>query len=210
MEAAPSLLQNSAVETRRAFGLLFVAVSIAVGIASILSEIAYVVTNLPVFYYAIIWIVSFGAVFGSFIRRMRKVVPAIVGRMKTSVRWPISAKTLNGVCWAGPFIAIGAFHSLYQYLILLGIGLGNLSTYLLIKKYSGADNREQLIVAIISLTAIPVAVTIDSLLFATHPDIAVMLSRIFIGVAYAAGGAYALLIKAGPVGFDPTTSGSLQ
>jgi hypothetical protein len=204
------LLQNSAVETRRAFGLLFVAVSIAVGIASILSEIAYVVTDFPVYYYAIIWIVSFGTVFGATARRLRKAVQAIVGRMKTSIRWPTSAKLLNGVCWAGPFIAIAAFPSLYQYLILVSIGLGNLSTYLMIKKYSGADNREQLIVAIILLVAIPLAVTIDSLFFATHPDIAVMLSRIFIGIAYAAGGAFALLKKAGPVGFDPTTSGSLQ
>jgi hypothetical protein len=187
-----------------------VAVSIAVGIASILSEIAYVVTNFPVYYYAIIWIVSFGTVFGATARRLRKAVQAIVGRMKTSIRWPTGAKVLNGVCWAGPFIAIAAFPSLYQYLILVGIGLGNLSTYLMIKKYSGADNREQLIVAIILLVAIPVAVTIDSLFFATHPDIAVMLSRIFIGIAYAAGGAFALLKKAGPVGFDPTTSGSLQ
>jgi hypothetical protein len=210
MEAAQSLLQNSAVETHRAFGLLFVTVSIAVGIASILSEIAYVVTNFPVYYYAIIWIVSFGAVFGACSGHLRKAAPAIVGRMKTSIRWPTGAKVLNGVCWAGPFIAIAVFPSLYQYLILVGIGLGNLSTYLMIKKYSGADNREQLIVAIISLVAIPVAVTIDSLLFATHQDIAVTLSRIFIGVAYAAGGAFALLQKAGPVGFDPTTSGSLQ
>ena len=204
------MLQNSTVETRRAFGLLFVAVSIAVGIATILSEIAYVVTNFPVYYYAIIWIVSFGTVFGATARRLRKAVQAIVGRMKTSIRWPTGAKVLNGVCWAGPFIAIAAFPSLYQYLILVGIGLGNLSTYLMIKKYSGADNREQLIVAIVLLVAIPLAVTIDSLFFATHPDIAVMLSRIFIGIAYAAGGAFALLKKAGPVGFDPTTSGSLQ
>jgi hypothetical protein len=210
MEAAQRLMQHSAVETRRAFGLFFVAVSIAVGIASFLSEIAYVILNFSVHYYVIIWILSFGAVFGAYSGHLRKAVPAIVGRMKTSIRWPFSAKALNGVCWAGPFIAIGAFPSLYQYLILAGIGLGNLSTYLMIKKYSSADNREQLIVAIISLVAIPVTVTIDSLVLATHPDIEVMLSRIFIGVAYGTGGAFALLKKAGPMGFDPTTSGSLQ
>ena len=109
------------------------------------------------------------------------------------------AKALNGICWAGPFIAIAAFPSLYQYLILLGIGLGNLSTYFLIKKYAKADNREQLIVAVISLVAIPVAIVIDSSLLATHQDIAVMLSRILIAIAYAAGGAFALSRKAGPV-----------
>jgi hypothetical protein len=210
MAAAPSLLQNSAVETRRAFGLLFIALSIAVGIASFLSEIAHVITNPPLYYYAIIWLVSFGTVFGALSTHLRKAIPAILGRMKTSDSWPMGAKALNGVCWAGPFIAIAAFPSLYQYLILAGIGLGNLSTYLMIKKYSSADNREQLIVAIVSLAVIPVALMIDSGLFATRQDIALMLSRMFIGAAYAAGGAFALLRKAGPVGFDPTTSGSLQ
>ncbi|HKZ61266.1 MAG TPA: hypothetical protein VJZ68_02455 [Nitrososphaera sp.] len=202
-------MQDQAVETRRAFGFLFVCVSIAVGAASVLSEIAYLY-SLPVYYYAIIWIGSFGAVFGAGATKFRRATPAIRGRMKTSARWSAGAKALNGVCWAGPFAAIAAFPLLYQYLILLGIGLGNLSTWLLIKKYSNADNREQLIVAIISLVAIPVALVIDGSLFATHQDIAVMLSRILIAVAYAAGGAFALLRKAGPVGFDPTTSGSLQ
>jgi hypothetical protein len=202
-------LQDTSAETRRAFGFLFICVSIAVGVASVLSEIAYL-NGLPAYYYAIIWLGSFGAVFGVGAARFRKVAPMIRGRMKTSARWSAGAKALNGVCWAGPFAAIAAFPSLYQYLILLGIGLGNLSTYLLIKKYSGADNREQLIVAIVSLVAIPVAVVIDSSLFAANQDIAVMLSRILIAVAYAAGGAFALLRKAGPVGFDPTTSGSLQ
>lgn len=202
-------LQDPAVETRRAFGFLFVCVSIAVGIASVISEIAYL-NGLPIDYYAVIWLGSFGMVFGAGAAKFRKVAPMIRGRMKTSARWSAGAKALNGICWAGPFIAIAAFPSLYQYLILLGIGLGNLSTYFLIKKYGKADNREQLIVAVISLVAIPVAIVIDSSLFATHQDIAVMLSRILIAVAYAAGGAFALLRKAGPVGFDPTTSGSLQ
>jgi hypothetical protein len=204
-------LQNSAIETQRAFGVLFIAVSIAVGVASFLSEIAYIIIpTFPLYYYAIIWLVSFGAVFGTSSPHLRRAVPAILCRMKTSARWPEGAMALNGICWVGPFAAIAVFPSLYQYLILAGIGLGNLSTYLMIKKYSGADNREQLIVAMISLAAIPAAVMIDSMLFVTRQDIAVMLSRIFIGIAYAAGGVFALQRKAGPVGFDPTTSGSLQ
>ena len=68
----------------------------------------------------------------------------------------------------------------------------------------------QPIVAVISIAAIPAVVMIDSMLFATRQDIAVMLSRILIGIAYGSGGVFALLGKAGPVGFDPTTSGSLQ
>lgn len=175
--------------------------SIAVVIASFLSEITYFITSLlPLYYYVIIWLASFGAVFGASYRPLRKALPAILNRMKTSTRWPTAAKILNGICWAGPFAAIAAFPSLYQYLILAGIGIGNLSTYLMIKKYSNTDNPEQLIVALVSLAAVPAAVMIDSMIFATRQDIAVMLSRIFIGFAYAAGGAFALLRKAGPVG----------
>ena len=184
-------MQDQAAETRRAFGFLFICVSVAVGAGSVLSEMAYL-NDLPLYYYAIIWLGSFGAVFGAGAGKFRKAAPAIRGRMKTSAKWSTDAKALNGVCWAGPFVAIAAFPSLYQYLILLGIGLGNLSTWLLIKKYSGADNREQLIVAVISLAAIPAAIAIDSSIFAAQQDIAVMLSRILIAVAYAAGGAYAL------------------
>ena len=90
-------------------------------------------------------------------------------------------------------LAIAAFPGLYQYLILLGIGLGNISTYLLIKKYSGNDNREQLIVAIVSLVALPVAIVIDSTILVSNQDIAVMLSRILIAVSYAAGGLFAVM-----------------
>ena len=179
-------------ETRRAFGFLFLCVSIAVGSGAILSEIAYL-GGTPLYYHAIIWLASFGIVFGAAFPRFRKVIPAIRQRMKTSVKWSTAAKALNAVSWAGPFLLIPAFPGLYQYLILLGIGLGNISTYFLIKKYSGSDNREQLIVAIVSLVALPVAVVIDSTIFAKNQDIAVMLSRLFIAISYAAGGLFALI-----------------
>lgn len=187
-------MENSALYTRRAFGVLFVAVSAAVGAGSVISEIAYI-NNSPLYYYAVIWIGSFGAAFAAAGPRFRKAMPAIRGRMKNSIKWSPAAKAVNGLCWAAPFASIAAFPALYQYLILLGIGLGNLSTYVLMKKYSGLDNREQLIVGAISLVALPVAVIIDSSLFVTHQDIAVMVSRILIAISYAAGGAFALLAR---------------
>ena len=187
-------MQNPAVETRRAFGFLFILVSIAIGAGSVLSELAYT-KGFPFYYFIIIWLGSFGAVFGAGSARFRKFMPLIRGRMKSSFKWSTSAKAINGICWAGPFAAIGAFPAYYQYLILLGIGLGNLSTYVLLRRYSGADNREQLVVATISLVAIPVALLVDSSLFSVHQDIAVMVSRILIATAYAAGGAYAFLKK---------------
>ena len=52
-------MENSALQTRRAFGVLFVAVSAAVGAGSVLSELV-ALNNMPLYWYAIIWIGSFG------------------------------------------------------------------------------------------------------------------------------------------------------
>lgn len=187
-------MQHSPLEVRRAFGILFIGVSIAVGAAALLSEISYVNKFLS-YFYSIIWLGSFGVTFGIIFGKFRKIIPSIRGRMKNSVKWSRNVKGINGLCWAAPFIAIGAFPNLYQYLILLGIGLGNLSTYVFMRKYSRLDNREQIIVGLISLAAIPVAVGLDTSLFVTNQTIAVILSRILISIAYGAGGVYALLAK---------------
>jgi hypothetical protein len=186
-------LESTAIETRRAFGFLFVCVSIAVGAASILSELAFL-NHAPFFFHAIIWLSSFAVVFGSMIPKFRSIFPAIKGRMKNSAKWSPSSKALNAVCWAAPFCAIPLLPNLYQYLILLGIGLGNLCTYFLIRKHSGNDNREQLIVASISLAALPAAFAIHSMIFFSQ-DAAVMLSRILIALSYAAGGLFAFFAR---------------
>jgi hypothetical protein len=129
--------------------------------------------------------------------------------MKNSIKWPIHAKIINGMCWAGPFAAIALLPSLFPYLILAGIGCGNVSTYLLLKKYgdinkseSNNDNnnnsgagREQIIVGLISLTAIPIVFEVHIGMLTVREDIAIMLSRILISFAYAAGGIYAIMIK---------------
>jgi len=91
---------------------------------------------------------------------------------------------------------IPLFPHFYHFLILLGIGLGNFSTYILMKRYSGANNPEQMIVGLISLAAIPVAVGVDATLLASRQDVAVMVSRIFISIAYGIAGIYALFVRA--------------
>jgi len=186
-------VEHSPLEVRRAFGVLFIGVAIAVGSASILSEIAFEHKE-PIFYYAIIWFGSFAITFGIILGKFRKIISSIRGRMKNSVKWSSPVKGINGLCWAAPFAAIGAFPSLYQYLILLGIGLGNTSTYIFMKKYSSLDNREQIIVGSITLAAIPIALIIDTSLV-TNQVIAVIVSRIFIAIAYGAGGIYAITTK---------------
>jgi hypothetical protein len=181
---------------RRAFGIFFVAISIAVGVATILSEVVFV-KRAPLYYYPIIWIasfvVTFGISFGFF--KFHKLVPSMRNRMKNSIKWPTYVKAINGLCWAGPFAIIPFFPHSYQYLILLGIGLGNISTYVLSRKYSMTDNREQMIVGLISLAAFLAVLGIDTAFFVTRQDIAITISRILISIAYGAGGIYALTIK---------------
>ena len=179
------------IEARHAFGLLFIVVSISVILGSILSEVAFANSS-PLYLYIPIWLVSFSipcvAIFG----KIRRVIRAIRGRMKGSVMWPTDAKAINGICWAAPFATIPIMPHSYQFLILLGIGLGNFSTYVIVKKYNREDNREQLIVGLISLASIPVVMSIDATVLAARHDIAVMFSRILISIAYGAGGIYAL------------------
>ena len=182
-------------ETRRAFGFLFLAVSTAIGFASVLSEVAFM-RRMPSYYYIAIWVATFGFTFIIFFTKARSAISSIRMRMKNSIKWPTKAKTINGLCWAGPFITIPVLVHFYQFLILLGIGLGNVSTYLCMRKYSGLDNREQMVVGLISLIAIPVAIGLDSVMYAARQDIAVMISRILISIAYGVGGIYAVTSKA--------------
>jgi hypothetical protein len=180
---------ESSTEIRRAFGFLFICVSIAVVSGAILSEIIFL-NKLPFYYYGVAWVGSFGVIIALNFKRFAKILPMIRQRMKNSVKWPPHISAINGICWAGPFVAIGIFPSFLQYLILLGIGLGNLSTYLIMKKFSSQDNKEQMIVGCIALASIPIAVFIDTRLV-TLQDVAVVLSRILIAISYAAGGIYA-------------------
>ena len=186
-------MQHSSLEVRRAFGLLFIGVAISVGSASVLSEAAFEHKD-PIYYYVIIWFGSFAVTFGVIFGRFRQIGPSIRGRMKNSVKWSSPVKTINGLCWAAPFAAIGVFPHLYQYLILLGIGLGNTSTYVFMKKFSGLANYEQIIVGVISLAAIPLAMLIDTSIVSNQTT-AVIVSRFMIALAYGAGGIYALLAR---------------
>ncbi len=184
---------HSSLEVRRAFGLLFIGVSISVASASILSEIVFEQKD-PIYYYAIIWAGSFSLTFGTIFGKWKNIIPSIRGRMKNSVKWPPFVKAVNGLCWAAPFAAIAVLPWIYQYLILLGIGLGNTSTYFFMKKFGGISNNEQIIVGGVSLVSIPLAILIDTS-YISNQTVAVIVSRLMIAVAYGAGGVFALLSK---------------
>ena len=87
------------------------------------------------------------------------------------------------------------FPEFTQYLILLAIGLGNISTFVFVKKFSKLENFEQLLVGLVSICMVPIAIEINIMLFAERQDIAILFSRIFISIAYAVGGIYALKKK---------------
>ena len=187
-------MEYTSQQIQHSFGILFLNVAISVAVGSILSEIAYL-SNIPLSYHGFIWIGVFTLVFGVQFKRFKLIFPLIRHRMKKSTSWPISAKVINGICWSLPFVLIVVFPEFTQYLILLGIGLGNLSTFVFLKKFSGLGNIEQLLVGIISIVMLPVAIEANSLVLTEHQDTEVLLSRIFISMAYATGGFYALLKK---------------
>lgn len=187
-------MDDSSFQIKRAFGIFFINIAILVSSGSIISEIAFR-NNSPSYYYVIIWILLSGLIFGLQIRKFRVIFSSIRQRMKNSTKWPLQIKAINGICWAAPFALIAFFPELSQYLILLGIGLGNTSTFIFMKKFSGLCNKEQLLVGIVSLVLLFPALAIDSSFFIETPDIAVLLSRLFIAVSYAIGGVYAIYQK---------------
>jgi hypothetical protein len=174
------------------FGVFFISIAISVALAAIIAEIASI-NKVPVYYYPIIWVGSFAITFLTLFHKNRGLLHSLQSRMKNSIRWPGKVKVLNAICWAGPFAAIAIYPSLLPYLVLAGIGLGNISTYLLLRKYNGINYREQLIVGIVSLAALPVTYVMHTSISVIKEDIAVMLSRIFVSLAYAAGGVYAIV-----------------
>lgn len=186
--------KDSQTETSKAFGTLFIYIAIAIAGGAAFSEIATKI-HVSIYGVALIWLASFVVTFGVNFRSLKRILSSVRMRMKNSMSWPIGAKIVNGICWAAPFATIGLFPSLYQYLILIGIGSGNLSTYLLLKKLNGIKNMGQMIVGVISFISIPVSIWFDTTLLISNHDLAVFMSRILISVAYGVGGIYNLVEK---------------
>jgi hypothetical protein len=212
MQSDPQKNSNSTGQ-EKLFGTFFIAIAIAVAVASIFSEIISL-NKIPSYYNAVIWIGSFILTFRFLLYKERDILwSSLQNRMKNSIKWPMRAKIINGMCWAGPFAAIPLLPSLFPYLILAGIGSGNISTYLLLKKYGDLNNsnskvksnnngnnnsgagREQIVVGLISLTAIPIVFEVHTGMLTVREDMAILLSRILISFAYAAGGIYAIMTK---------------
>ena len=196
-------ISSSTGQGDRLFGIFFIAISIAVALASVLTEIAFL-NKWPMYYSVVIWVGSFVITFIFLLYNRRNLIwSSLRARLKNSIKWPLHAKIINGICWAGPFSIIAVLPSLFPYLILAGIGFGNISTYLLLKKYrninynkhnSSDANQGQLIVGLISLIAIPIVFEVYAMVTARE-DIVSLLSRYFISFAYAVGGIYNIMVK---------------
>src|ERR671923_424405 len=140
MQRDPQKNNNGTGQENKLFGTFFIAIAIAVAVASIFSEIVFL-NKLSSYYNAIIWIGSIILTFIFLLYKERDILwSSLQRRMKNSIKWPMRAKIINGMCWAGPFAAIPLLPSLFPYLILAGIGSGNISTYLLLKKYGDVNN----------------------------------------------------------------------
>jgi hypothetical protein len=186
------LHRNPGIESR-AFGFLFICIAIAVLIGTIINEFLSL-HHVPIYYQLLSWVMIFALILGMAFTKMKNLFHSIRNRMKNSLKWPLHAKIINGLSWAGPFLAIPVFHSFSQYLILLGIGTGNISTYLLIKSYSDYDNKEQFVVGIIALSMIAVLFFVDVMMSSIIVQQHVLtLSRLFVAISYGVGGIYALI-----------------
>lgn len=163
-------------------------------IASVACEILFL-NNLPSYLYGVVWIGTFGIIFGFYFLHFKEKTSLIRNRMKNSLSWSLHVKIINGCCWAFPFALIGIFPQYFQYLILVGIGLGNFSTYIFLKHFSNQNNTEQFLVGLTALLTIPIAIEIDTSIFVSNQDIAVLMSRLLISISYAIGGTYAIFIK---------------
>lgn len=186
-------MDHSIGTVRRAFGLFFISIAIGVAIAASLTEIAfrYHAAN---YFYPIIWIGILAGTISAFTFRNPHMFKAIRGRFTQSVKWSLGMKIVCGVCWAVPFALIPVFPNYYSYFILLGIGLGNTSTYLITRKASGLSFSEQLMVGAISLSSLPVIILLGST-YALSDDMLQFLARLFIASAYGVGGAYTFQLE---------------
>lgn len=84
-------------EIRRIFGFLFICVAIAVGIASVVSEILFL-NDAPSYFHGFAWLGTFGIIFGGYFLKFKEKIPLIRNRMKNSLSWPLHVKIINGCC----------------------------------------------------------------------------------------------------------------
>ncbi|GIU71850.1 MAG: hypothetical protein KatS3mg003_2388 [Candidatus Nitrosocaldaceae archaeon] len=160
----------------KAIGVLFISIAIGIFIPSILSIFIEGIT-------VIIWLISITiSILLAFIL-FKDLKYTLKHIFSNSSKWSNKMKIVNGIAWALPFLLATIYPTFYPYLILLGIGLGNLTTYIMIRSMNGFTTRGQALVGITSLSFLPLIAIIYNLGFDAS-----YIMRLLVAVAYGIGG----------------------
>ena len=169
----------------RVFSFIFFFISVWFGLSSILSHIVFVY-NFNYFYYYIIWIGCFVVSLLLFLRPIVSMRQVFRERVSTSISWPFLIKLINGLTWALPFLLIPFFPKYYPFLLLTGLSLGNISTFIFLKKYSKIFSIEQLITGALLLSSLLIVTIYYD--YTDHYEIILFFTRVMISVSYGIGG----------------------
>ena len=174
-------------------GILFIFISLSVFSATIVSYLIELKVDL-FFIHIIVWIVCFFVYFIIFKSKIIHSLHIIRNRVRKSTGWSPIIKLINGLCWAAPFGLGAIIPSYHEYLILAGIGLGNLSTFIIFMVNNKIKNMDQFIVGLISIISIGIIILLynDNIIAKSSGD---FLARILISVAYGIGGIYSSTVK---------------
>ena len=186
----------------RVFSFLFFFISVWFGLASILSHIVFVYNFNYLYYYAI-WIGCFVISLLLFIRPLLRMRNVFRQRVSTSISWPFVVKLVNGLTWALPFVFIPFFHKCYPFLLLTGMSLGNISTFIFLKKYSKIFSIEQAITG--SLVLLSLFFILIYYTYSDNYELILFLTRVMIAVSYGIGGLVGYFKNS-----DSTTSSGLH
>jgi hypothetical protein len=169
----------------RVFSFIFFFISVWFGLSSILSHIVFVY-NFNYFYYYIIWIGCFVVSLLLFLKPIVSMRQVFRDRVSTSISWPFLIKLINGLTWALPFLLIPFFPKYYPFLLLTGLSLGNISTFIFLKKYSKIFSIEQLITGSLLLSSLLIVTIYYN--FTDHYEIILFFTRVMISISYGIGG----------------------
>lgn len=169
----------------RVFSFIFFFISVWFGLSSILSHIVFVYNFSYVFYY-VVWIGCFIISLSLFIKPLLKMRSVFRQRVSTSISWPFVIKLINGLTWALPFVFIPFFHKYYPFLLLTGLSLGNISTFIFLKKYSKIFSIEQVITGSLVLSSLFFILIYYN--YTDNYELILFLTRVMISVSYGIGG----------------------
>ncbi len=169
----------------RVFSFMFLFISVWFGFSSILSHIVFVY-DLNYFYYYLIWPSCFAFSLLLFLKPLLSVRKVFRDRVSTSISWPFVIKMINGLAWALPFVLIPFLQKYYPFLLLTGLSLGNISTFIFLRKYSKIYSIEQVITGSLTLSSLFSIIIYYS--YTDNYELTLFLTRVIISVSYAIGG----------------------